>query len=524
MPELIAPMWTGPSALAPFIPVIEHLQEAACLESSEPASPGGANAGGAAVVNAAWVALFGAAGLAPLREVTGAAVWAPAIAAFDETVGLPERIAARRSSHVTSTHETLTTTDGRFLEWDHSPIYSGRTIVAHLWRFRDATRQRRLEESVRQAQRLNTVGRLAGGIAHDFNNLLTAVVGYCDLLDTQFDNGDPRRFDLHEIRNAAMRASSLTRQLLAFSRRQIMQPEIVDVGMMLGELPKMLSRLMGEQVKVEISVPDEPVEIFADPGQIEQAIFSLAANARDAMPDGGTLRVEVRRGQLDERRAETLDMRSGPVVQIAVEDSGAGMDDATRASAFDPFFTTKPFAQGLGLPTVYGIVRQTGGAVLLESTPGAGTRVEILLPRYLEPSVAAPVAAEPAPAAAQRSGPPVVLVVEDEASVLRLVRRVLEGEGMVVLSAQDAEEAQLLASQHGGVIDLLLTDVVMPGQNGLDLARRVEKDRPGTRVLFMSGYADHAVVQRDIVDAGRPFLQKPFAPDRLVARVREVLA
>jgi signal transduction histidine kinase/CheY-like chemotaxis protein len=516
-------MWTGPSALAPFIPVIEHLQEAACLESNEPLPSGAGNVRGIAVVNAAWVGLFGSNELVPLREVTGIAAWAPAITAFDETVGLPERIAARRSSHVTSTHETLTTTDGRTLEWDHSPIYSGRTIVAHLWRFRDATRQRKLEESVRQAQRLNTVGRLAGGIAHDFNNLLTAVVGYCDLLDTQFDNGDPRRFDLHEIRNAAIRASSLTRQLLAFSRRQIMQPEVVDVGMMLGEMPRMLTRLMGEQVKVEITVPDEAAEVFADPGQIEQAIFSLAANARDAMPDGGTLRVEVRRGHLDERRAESLDMRSGPVVQIAVDDSGTGMDEATRASAFDPFFTTKPLAQGLGLPTVYGIVRQTGGAVVLESTPGAGTRVEILLPQYLEPSVDAPVAPGPQPTVAQRTGPPVVLVVEDEASVLRLVRRVLEGEGMVVLSAQDAEEALLLTSQHGGVIDLLLTDVVMPGQNGIELARRVEKERPGTRVLFMSGYADHAAVQRDIIDAGRPFLQKPFAPDRLVTRVKDVL-
>jgi signal transduction histidine kinase len=424
---------------------------------------------------------------------------------------------------VASSHETLTTTDGRTLEWDHSPIFSGSVVAAHLWRFRDATHQRRLEESVRQAQRLNTVGRLAGGIAHDFNNLLTAVVGYCDLLDTQFDNGDVRRFDLHEIRNAAMRASSLTRQLLAFSRRQIMQPEIVDVGVMLGEMPKMLSRLMGEQVKVSITVPDEPAEVFADPGQVEQAVFSLAANARDAMPDGGTLGVDVSVGDLDEARARTLDMRAGPAIFISLRDSGSGMDDATRASAFDPYFTTKPLAQGLGLPTVYGIVRQTGGAVTLESAPGAGTRVEIVLPRYAE-VVAAPAAPElETYVRTERGGPAVVLVVEDEASVLRLVRRVLEAEAMVVLSAQDAEEALLLADQHGGVIDLLLTDVVMPGLNGLELAQRVLPSRPGMRVLFMSGYADHAVVQRDIIDTGRPFLQKPFAPDRLLARVTDVL-
>ncbi len=516
--ELNAIMWTGSpsSSLAPFVPVIEHLQEAACLESAD---------GGVAVVNAAWLALFDATRLLrPLQEGPGASAWSPALAAFEDAVGLSARVAARRTSLVASSHETLATTDGRTLEWDHSPIEVGGRIIAHLWRFRDATHQRKLEESVRQAQRLNTVGRLAGGIAHDFNNLLTAVVGYCDLLDTQFDNGDVRRFDLHEIRNAAIRASSLTRQLLAFSRRQIMQPEVVDVSMMLGEMPKMLSRLMGEQVKVAITVPEEPAEVFADPGQIEQAIFGLAANARDAMPDGGTLGVDVRRGQLDDERARALDMRSGLVVFVTVWDTGTGMDAATQAAAFDPFFTTKPLAQGLGLPTVYGIVRQTGGAVTLESVPGSGTRVEIVLPRYTDSAADLPsslvVAERPA---SLRTGPAVVLVVEDEASVLRLVRRVLEAESMIVLSAQDAEEALLLTSQHGGVIDLLLTDVVMPGLNGLELAQRVSAERADIRVLFMSGYADHAVVQRDIIDAGRPFLQKPFAPDRLLGRVKDVL-
>jgi two-component system cell cycle sensor histidine kinase/response regulator CckA len=512
-------MWTGSpsSSLAPFVPVIEHLQEAACLESAD---------GGIAVVNAAWLALFDAGRrLMPLQEGPGASAWGPALAAFEDADGLSARIAERRTTKVASSHETLATFDGRTLEWDHSPIVIGGAVAAHLWRFRDATHQRKLEESVRQAQRLNTVGRLAGGIAHDFNNLLTAVVGYCDLLDTQFDNGDPRRFDLHEIRNAAIRASSLTRQLLAFSRRQIMQPDVVDVGMMIGEMPKMLSRLMGEQVKIAITVPDEGIEVFADPGQIEQAIFSLAANARDAMPDGGTLGVDVRRGQLDEERARTLDMRAGPVVSITVWDTGSGMDEATQASAFDPFFTTRPLAQGLGLPTVYGIVRQTNGAVTLESAPGAGTKVEIVLPRYIDDVAETPRSlVSVTPVTTERSGPAVVLVVEDEASVLRLVRRVLEADGLIVLSAQDAEEALLLTSQHAGTIDMLLTDVVMPGLNGLELAKRVMAERPQLRLLFMSGYADHAVVQRDIVDAGRPFLQKPFAPDRLLARVREVLA
>ncbi len=282
---------------------------------------------------------------------------------------------------------------------------------------------------------------------------------------------------------------------------------------------------MGEQVTVAVTAPDEPAEVYADPGQIEQAIFSLAGNARDAMPDGGTFGVDVRVGRLDEARARALDMRGGPVVFVTVWDSGTGMDEATRASAFDPFFTTRPLAQGLGLPTVYGIVRQTGGAVTLTSAPGEGTRVEIVLPSYSEDSSEPPASLVAGlPQTSERAGPAVVLVVEDEASVLRLVRRVLESEGMVVLSAQGAEEAQLLSSQHGGVIDLLLTDVVMPGLNGLELAQRVLAERPQMHVLFMSGYADNAVVQRDVIDAGRPFLQKPFAPDRLLARVRDVLA
>ena len=305
-------------------------------------------------------------------------------------------------------------------------------VTAHLWRFRDATHQRRLEESVRQAQRLNTVGRLAGGIAHDFNNLLTAVVGYCDLLDTQFDNGDPRRFDLHEIRNAAIRASSLTRQLLAFSRRQIMQPEIVDVGMMLGEMPKMLSRLMGEQVKVAITVPDEPAEVYADPGQIEQAIFSLAANARDAMPDGGTFGVDVRvraagRGA---RASARHARRSGGVRDGVGQRQRHGRrhacqcvrpvlhDQATGAGprAADRLRDRPADRRG-------GHAREHAGR-----RHARGDRVAALQRR---PVRGARVAGDGAPATSERAGPAVVLVVEDEASVLRLVRRVLEAEAMV---------------------------------------------------------------------------------------------
>lgn len=512
-------MWMRQRQLTPFIPIVEHLQDAVCLENA------GADA---LVVNAAGVALFGAAvSAAPMEEVPAGPAWRAAASIFQDPEDFLAHVAGTRAAASASSARSLATIDGRAIECEYSPVFVGGTLTAHLWQFRDTTRQRRLEASVRQGHRLNTVGRLAGGIAHDFNNQLTAVVGYCDVLDAQFDTGDVRRFDLHEIRNAAMRAAALTRQLLAFSRRQIMQPEIVDVAQMVGELHKMLSRLVGEQVTVEIAVPEDGAEVFADPGQIELALFSLAANAREAMPEGGTLRVEVERIRVDETRARALDVRTGPFVRLVVTDNGVGMDEATRSSAFDPFFTTRASAHGMGLPTVYGIVRQTGGAILLESAAGRGARVEIVLPQYVDAppgtGAAEDVAVTRPATSAAHMGPATVLVVEDESSVLRLVRRLLESEGLLVLSAQDAEEALLLSEQHAGPIDLLLTDVVMPGITGLALAARVERQRPATRVLFMSGYAEHVTVQRDIIDAGRPFLQKPFAPDRLTARVREVL-
>jgi two-component system, cell cycle sensor histidine kinase and response regulator CckA len=515
-------MWMRPSPLAALAPVLGALQDAVCIEDA---------AGRTALVNHAYGDLFGLAVPATgLLETTPALAHRAAATVCGGEAAWGTRQQALRSAAQPAAAETYPLADGRTIDLEYAPVTIDGRLGGHLWKFRETTRRTQLEASLRQSQRLTTVGRLAGGIAHDFNNLLTTVVGYCDLLDAQFDHGDTRRFDLHEIRNAAMRAAALTRQLLAFSRRQVMQPEVVDVSLMLSEAQKMLARLMGEQVRVDVQTPEAVAEVFADPGQIEQVVFSLAVNSRDAMPEGGTFTVGVTLEQLSERDCEPLQIKAGPYVHLEVADTGTGMDEDTRANAFEPFFSTKDRAQrfgtGLGLPTAYGIVRQTGGAMAIDSTPGAGTRVHVFLPAHGAPAEGSAEAAPALPMAAvpSISVPATVLVVEDEPSVLRLVCRLLEADAFTVLAAQNAEEALLLARQHDGRIDLLLTDVVMPGTNGIALARAFESERPGIPTLFMSGYADDAVVQRDIINAGRAFLQKPFAPDRLTGRVRDVIA
>jgi signal transduction histidine kinase len=504
-------------------PLVTHVREAVCLEDAH---------SHVALVNPAFCDLFGLPRSEDgMLQTTEDVASAAAATGCGHPEGWASRLAALRDAATPAPPESFSTTAGVTIDREYAPIIVGGRLLGHFWRYRDTTRRTQLQESLRQSQRLTTVGRLAGGIAHDFNNLLTAVVGYCDLLDSQFDNGDQRRFDLHEIRNAAMRAASLTRQLLAFSRRQVMQPEVVDVTLMVTEMQKMLVRLMSEEVTVDLEVPDEPADVFADPGQIEQVMFSLAVNARDAMPEGGTFAIRVRLDTLSPAQSEALQVKPGRFVHIEVADTGIGMDEETRANALEPFFTTKDpgqrFGLGLGLPTAYGIVHQTGGAIAIDSAPGKGTTVHVYLPQYTAPLVEDRPALTPriedAPAPSPRAEP-TVLVVEDETSVLKLVRRLLEAEGYVVLSAQGGEEALLLAEQHPEPIDLLLTDVVMPGLNGIALAERFAELRPETPVLFMSGYADAAVVQRQIIDAGRAFLQKPFAPDRLLGRVRDVLA
>jgi len=387
---------------------------------------------------------------------------------------------------------------------------------------RDVTEQRHLEEQFRQAQKMEAVGQLAGGIAHDFNNLLTAILGNTQLLLRELPPGDSMRGDVEEIRKASERAASLTRQLLAYSRRQMLQPEVLDLNVVMAEMDKMLRRLIGEHIDLVAVFAPDLGRVRADPNQIEQVIVNLAVNARDAMPDGGKLTIETANADLDETFAQAhLGSVPGSYAMLAVTDTGVGMDATVRAHLFEPFFTTKEVGRGtgLGLATVYGIVKQSGGYISVYSEPGHGSSFKIYLPRIATPAEA--------PAGAPKGGPApgseTVLVVEDEPAVLTLSRRALEAQGYVVLAASDADAALRVVERHGGMIHLLLTDVVMPGLSGRELADRLSAQRPGIRVLYMSGYPGDAVVQHGTLPLGSAFLQKPFSPDGLARKVRDVL-
>jgi PAS domain S-box-containing protein len=385
----------------------------------------------------------------------------------------------------------------------------------------DVTEQKRLEEELFQAQKLEAVGRLAGGIAHDFNNLLTTILGYSDLIL----HDRPGDADLHEeigeIRKASERAASLTRQLLAFSRKQVIEPRVLDVNALVAESSRMLRRLIGEDIELETKLAPDLASVRADPVQIEQVIVNLAINARDAMPGGGRLTIETRNlaaGEktLTRRRAR---IATGAYVSLSVRDTGIGMDPLTQDRIFEPFFTTKEKGKGtgLGLSTAYGIVKQSGGEIFVTSAPQSGATFEILLPAVLErPVEVAPEAAHRPPAPGRTVG--TVLLAEDDEAVRTLNGRVLEARGYRVLAAANAAEALALADRHGRPPDILVTDVVMPGASGRDLARRMRERHPGLKVLFVSGYADEAPPE-----TSASFLQKPFTPEGLVQRVREIL-
>ena len=387
---------------------------------------------------------------------------------------------------------------------------------------RDVTDQRHLEEQFRQSQKMEAVGQLAGGIAHDFNNLLTAILGNTQLLLRDLPPGDTKRGDVEEIRKASERAASLTRQLLAYSRRQMLQPVVLDLNVVVAEMDKLLRRLIGEHIALATVLAPELGRVKADPNQLEQVIVNLAVNARDAMPDGGKLTIETSNVDLDEAFAQAhLGSVPGPYAMFAVTDTGSGMDASVRAHLFEPFFTTKEVGKGtgLGLATVYGIVKQSDGYISVYSEPGRGTSFKIYLPRIETPAGAS--------AGPQKGGvaggTETILVVEDEPAVLSLSRRALETQGYVVLAASDAAAALRVVERHGGMIHLLLTDVVMPGLSGRELADQLSGQRPGIRVLYMSGYPGDAVVQHGTLPAGSAFLQKPFSPDGLARKVRDVL-
>jgi two-component system, cell cycle sensor histidine kinase and response regulator CckA len=387
----------------------------------------------------------------------------------------------------------------------------------------DVTQQRSLEAQFRQAQRLEAVGRLAGGVAHDFNNILTAITGYSDLLLEDLGPEDPKRPDVEEIQAAARRAAALTRQLLAFSRKQVFQTRVLDLNEVVRTLENMLRRLIGEDIKLEVALASGLGAVRADPGQIEQVILNLAVNSRDAMPGGGRLTIESANVDLDDAYArEHAGAVPGPYVLLAVSDTGVGIDAETRAHIFEPFFTTKEQGKGtgLGLATVYGIIKQSGGYVAVYSEPGRGATFKIYLPRVeATPDATIPALAEPPVA----GGGETILLAEDDPSVRAVVSDVLAQKGYRVLRAGDGQSALEMAGAQPGRIHLLVTDLVMPGMTGRELADALTALRPGTPVLYISGYTDDAVVRHGVLEEGMPYLQKPFTPRALTAKVREVL-
>lgn len=387
----------------------------------------------------------------------------------------------------------------------------------------DITERKQLEEQYRHAQKMEAVGRLAGGIAHDFNNLLTVINGYSELALHGLTEFDPLQKSIREIRKAGERAARLTHQLLAFSRQQILQPEILDLHEVITDISKMLTRLIGEDIELVIITKAGLHRVKADPGQIEQVVMNLAVNARDAMPQGGKLTIDLANVELaDDFARRHLRLAPGSYVRLAISDTGVGMDKRTLSRIFEPFFTTKEQGKGtgLGLATVYGIVNQSGGSILVYSEPGWGTTFKIYLPQIKEVSESTSVSL-PQEHPSQRGE--TILLVEDEPGVRNLVRDTLKEDGYIVLEASNSAEALLLCEQHPGQIHLLFTDVVMPGLSGRQLAERLLPLRPELKILYMSGYTDDAIVRHGVLEPGVAFLHKPFTPQILARKVREVL-
>jgi nitrogen-specific signal transduction histidine kinase len=388
---------------------------------------------------------------------------------------------------------------------------------------RDITERRKLEDQLRHAQKMEAVGQLAGGVAHDFNNLLTAILGYCSLILDEVPEGSPMRQDLIEIQSAGERAASLTRQLLAFSRRQMLQPQVVDINLLVRQLEKMLRRLISEDVELITALVADLRPVRVDPASIEQILVNLAVNARDAMPLGGQLTIETANVEIDEAYVVThVAMKAGPYVMLTVSDTGVGMDAAMRARVFEPFFTTKEQGRGsgLGLATVYGMVKQSGGYIWVYSEPGHGTVFKVYLPPAQTRVL--PRTTDTGKPGDSAHGWETVLLVEDEDAVRTLAREVLRRHGYVVLEARHGVDALRVAERHSDDIHLMITDVVMPHMSGRETAERLHTVRPKMKVLFMSGYTDHALMHRELTP-GSSFLQKPFTPDAFARKVRHVL-
>jgi PAS domain S-box-containing protein len=392
-----------------------------------------------------------------------------------------------------------------------------------VYTIRDLTKQRHLEEQLAQSQKMEAVGQLAGGVAHDFNNLLTVIMSYSAMLLQDLAPDDPQRADIQEIADAAARGSGLTRQLLAFSRKQVLQLRPVSVNDVVADIEKILRRLIGDDVELATTLDPAVSLISSDPGQMEQVLINLAVNARDAMPDGGRLHIST--GEVtvpDDDGSDGIDVEPGVYVAIAVRDTGTGMTRDVQQHVFEPFFTTKEPGKGtgLGLPTVYGIAKQAGGTVVIESEPGEGTAVTVYFPRMDDSAVAVP---EHPGTHAPLAGDETVLLVEDDASLRALAARALRINGYEVLMAANGAEALKVAASHPGPVDIVASDVVMPGIGGRQLIEQLVETYAGIKVLFMSGYTNDEIVRRGVLGGGTAFLQKPFTPDQLVRSIRAVL-
>ena len=410
-------------------------------------------------------------------------------------------------------------------------LYENGVPVAVQGSARDITERKRAEAELRtsqlqlqQSQKLEAIGQLAGGVAHDFNNMLTAIIGYTDLSLRRVGLENPIRRNLEETKKAAERAASLVRQLLAFSRKQILEPKVLDLNDVVKDLHKMLKRLIGENITLDTRLDEDLGSVKADPCQVEQIIMNLVVNARDAMPRGGRVTIETTNTTLDANSdLKHVSVKPGEYVMLTVSDTGSGMDQATLGRIFEPFFTTKDLGKGtgLGLSTVYGIVKQSGGNIWVYSEPGMGTVFKVYLPRIDNSD--APTTDKLGYEATAPRGPETILLVEDEDVVRGLTRKILMQAGYNVLDAAGGEEAIRLCRTHAGAIDLLLTDVVMPGISGKEIADRLLELRPETRILFMSGYTDESIVQHGVLDEGVEFIQKPFTWVGLARKVRDVL-
>jgi len=382
---------------------------------------------------------------------------------------------------------------------------------------------RQSEKQLWQSQKMEAVGRLAGGVAHDFNNLLTVIKGYTELILSELGPSDPMRAEMEEVQKAADRAAGLTRQLLAFSRRQVLAPKVVNLNDLVEDMNKLLRRLLGEDIELCTKLDGTLGSVTADPGQIEQVIMNLAVNARDAMPKGGKLTLETANVELDQAYSrQHAPIRPGAYIMLAITDTGSGMSAETLSHVFEPFFTTKEQGKGtgLGLSTVYGIVKQSGGYIWPYSEPGMGTTFKIYLPRVEEMAQRLPA---PAPAATSLGGTETILLVEDEEGVRGLTRQLLERHGYTVLEAEHGQDALLLCERYSGPIHLLLSDVVLAQMSGRELVQRLAPLRPRMKVLYMSGYSDEAIVHHGVLEPGTAFLQKPFTTEALMRKLREVL-